>query len=55
MRVGDASKAEVQLGWRAMVKTEELARIMVDADIEALVNVGEPWIDTVKLASWGTE
>jgi GDPmannose 4,6-dehydratase len=37
------------------VNTEELARIMVDADIEALANAGKPWIDTVKLASWGTE
>ena len=34
--VGDASKAERVLGWKATVQTDELAKIMVDADIEAL-------------------
>ena len=34
--VGDASKAQEKLGWKATVHTPELARIMVDADIEAL-------------------
>jgi GDPmannose 4,6-dehydratase len=53
--VGDASKAEAKLGWKATVDTEELARIMVDADIEALECAGRPWIDTVTLASWGTK
>jgi GDPmannose 4,6-dehydratase len=52
--IGDASKAEAKLGWKATVNTEELARIMVDADIEALECAGRPWIDKVKLASWGT-
>ena len=52
--VGDASKAEKKLGWKATVDTEELARIMVDADIDALNHDGRPWIDKVKLASWGT-
>jgi GDPmannose 4,6-dehydratase len=50
--VGDASKAKAKLGWEATVDTAELARIMVDADIEALEHEGRPWIDTVKLASW---
>lgn len=53
--VGDASKAEAKLGWKAAVNTEELARIMVDADIEALTHSGSRWIDTVKLESWGTK
>jgi GDPmannose 4,6-dehydratase len=33
--VGDASKAQEKLGWKASIHTPELARIMVDADIEA--------------------
>ena len=53
--VGDASKAEAKLGWKAKVDTAELARIMVDADIEALEHGGRPWIDKVSLASWGTK
>ncbi|MDF9812832.1 GDP-D-mannose dehydratase [Streptomyces sp. SPB162] len=32
--IGDASKARDLLGWEASVKVEELARIMVDADIQ---------------------
>lgn len=50
--VGDASKAKEKLGWEATVDTAELARIMVDADVDALEHEGRPWIDTVKLASW---
>ena len=53
--VGDASKAYDKLGWKATVGAAELARIMVDADIHALAQAGRPWIDKVKLASWGTE
>jgi GDPmannose 4,6-dehydratase len=34
--VGDASKAEHTLGWKASVKPHELAAIMVDHDISAL-------------------
>jgi GDPmannose 4,6-dehydratase len=30
--VGDPSKAERELGWKAMTRTSELARLMVDAD-----------------------
>jgi GDPmannose 4,6-dehydratase len=52
--VGDASKAEDVLGWKAVVDTAELARIMVDADIALLNHAGTKWIDEVKLASWGT-
>ncbi|GKV72791.1 GDP-mannose 4,6-dehydratase [Pseudarthrobacter sp. NCCP-2145] len=50
--VGDASKAHAKLGWKATVHTPELARIMVDADIEALKHAGNSWIDTVDLESW---
>ena len=50
--IGDASKAQRQLGWKATVQTDELARIMVDADIEALQHEGRPWIDRVKLDGW---
>ncbi len=44
--VGDASKAERKLGWKATVLGDELARLMVDADIQALAHEGRHWIDT---------
>ena len=44
--VGDASKAEATLGWKARVTADELVRLMVDADIQAVANEGRPWIDT---------
>jgi GDPmannose 4,6-dehydratase len=53
--VGDASKAKDKLGWVPEVDTAELARIMVDADIEALKHDGSHWIDAPKLTSWGTK
>jgi len=34
--LGDASKARARLGWRPSVRFEELVRLMVDADLEAL-------------------
>jgi len=52
--IGDASKAERQLGWKANVDGRELAKLMVAADVEALACEGRPWVDTVRLASWGT-
>lgn len=51
--IGDAGKASQKLGWKATIETPELARIMVDADIEALNHAGNNWIDTVNLGSWG--
>jgi GDPmannose 4,6-dehydratase len=51
--VGDASKAKDKLGWAASVHAAELARIMVDSDIEALKHAGDPWIDEVVLPVWG--
>jgi GDPmannose 4,6-dehydratase len=50
--IGDASKAEKVLGWKASVQTDELARIMVDADIASLEHEGKPWIDKVTLPGW---
>lgn len=50
--VGDASKARDNLGWQATVDAPELARIMVDADVEALKHAGSPWVDAVSLGSW---
>ena len=50
--VGDAGKAERQLGWKAGVDTEQLARIMVDADIEMLKHEGGQWIDRPALDGW---
>jgi GDPmannose 4,6-dehydratase len=32
--IGDASKAEALLGWKAQTRAPELARVMVDADID---------------------
>jgi GDPmannose 4,6-dehydratase len=45
--VGDASRANKALDWTPKIHTPELARIMVDADIEALDAAGRPWIDAV--------
>lgn len=51
--IGDASKARDQLGWSATVDGVQLAKLMVDADVEALEHEGRPWIDGVSLESWG--
>jgi GDPmannose 4,6-dehydratase len=50
--IGDASKAERILGWKPVVQTDKLARIMVDADIEALKHEGRHWIDSPALDGW---
>ena len=50
--IGDAEKARIRLGWKATVRPDELARLMVDADVHALAHEGRPWIDTVALESW---
>lgn len=52
--VGDASKAHEKLDWKASVHTPELARIMVEADIEALKHAGNHWVDKVSLESWAS-
>ena len=46
--VGDASRAKALVGWEAKTLTPDLARLMVDADIEALASSGKPWIDSVR-------
>ncbi|QDC15935.1 GDP-mannose 4,6-dehydratase [Rhodococcus ruber] len=50
--IGDAAKAEVRLGWKARVHASELAKIMVEADIEALKYAGRPWIDRPVHPDW---
>jgi GDPmannose 4,6-dehydratase len=50
--IGDASKAEQVVGWRASVRAPELARIMVDADIAELKCAGSPRIDTPVIPAW---
>ena len=52
--IGDPSRAWTKLGWKTTVDGRELARLMVDADIEAFKHAGSPWIDKVKLESWVT-
>ena len=50
--VGDAAKAERELGWKAQVHADRLARIMVDADLEGLRHEGDPWIDEPEVGDW---
>jgi GDPmannose 4,6-dehydratase len=50
--IGDASKAQRILDWKATVHTPELGQIMVDADMEALAHGGRPWIDEPALPTW---
>jgi GDPmannose 4,6-dehydratase len=50
--IGDASKARDKLGWAAEVDGLALARLMVDADKEALRHAATQWIDKVELPSW---
>jgi GDPmannose 4,6-dehydratase len=52
--VGEPAKAADKLGWVPTIDGKELAKLMVDADVKALEK-GPDWIDTVKLASWGTK
>ncbi|WP_067948972.1 GDP-mannose 4,6-dehydratase [Agromyces sp. NDB4Y10] len=50
--IGDATKAREKLGWVPTIDGLQLAKLMVEADVEALDHAGRPWIDTVKLSSW---
>lgn len=52
--IGDATRAREELGWVPTIRGHELAKLMVDADIEALAHAGQPWIDKVQLQTWGT-
>lgn len=49
--IGDPSKAADKLGWVPTVNGNELAKLMVDADVTALER-GANWIDTVTLPTW---
>jgi len=49
--IGDASKAKTELKWEPKVLPEELAHIMVEADIKLLENSGKDWIDRPKFES----
>jgi len=46
--IGDASKAKDLLGWTPKILPPRLARIMVDADIEALKTDGSYYVDQVQ-------
>ena len=50
--IGSAARAEADLGWRATVHAEDLARIMVDADMESLRHEGRPWFDRPVVTGW---
>ncbi|WP_370288121.1 GDP-mannose 4,6-dehydratase [Nocardioides sp.] len=50
--IGDATKAREVLGWKPSVDGRGLAKLMVEADLEAIEHAGRPWIDTVPLPSW---
>ena len=52
--IGDASCARDRLNWVPTVDGRELARLMVEADLEAIKHAGRPWIDKVKLESWAS-
>lgn len=53
--IGDASRARDKLDWVPTIHGRELARLMVDSDVEALAHAGRPWIDKVQLDSWTTQ
>ena len=38
--IGDSSKAENELGWKAKTKFEELVKIMANADFDLVVKKG---------------
>lgn len=52
--IGDSTRARKKLDWVPTTHGRELARLMVDADVEALAHAGQPWVDKVQLSSWET-
>mgnify|MGYP003732540013 FL=1 len=48
--IGDASKARRELGWKPEVSFEELIRMMVDSDLEALAR-GERFPDVTEMTT----
>jgi len=47
--IGDASRAEAELGWKAQVLVPELVKIMVEADVRALNESSEDAIKRSRL------
>lgn len=43
--IGDSSKLLERFGWKPSVLTPDLAKIMVDADVQMLASEGSKWID----------
>jgi len=43
--VGDSSKATRVTGWTPKILTPDLAKIMVDADLNSIESAGLPWVD----------
>jgi GDPmannose 4,6-dehydratase len=52
--LGDASKARQRLGWQPQVSFAELVRIMVDADLQALLEMRQCQ-DVIRKLSQGNE
>lgn len=50
--IGNSTRARETLGWVPTIGGRDLARLMVDADIEALQHDGQGWVDRVELESW---
>lgn len=50
--IGDASRANARFGWKPEVQMSELAKIMVEADIQALENTRQSSIDRPHLPGW---
>ncbi|SEL12137.1 GDP-mannose 4,6-dehydratase [Rhodococcus maanshanensis] len=50
--IGDASKANVALGWKPQVQAPQLVRIMVEADLRALELGGSGPVDRPELPGW---
>jgi len=48
--VGDASRARDLLGWAPRVQGQDLAAVMVEADVALLAHEGRHWIDA---PTWG--
>ena len=44
--MGDYTKIREHTGWEPTVLTPELARIMVEGDVEILASEGNPWSDS---------
>lgn len=49
--IGDPGRARRELGWSPRVFGAELAKLMVDADIDALAHDGSDWIDIPQFGS----